>query len=124
MLQPFRIVGRDNADPSDIVEFNIGDDILFMLVFASPQHPGDSTTGDASETTVSSALFESAVLGELSMFPMQSGLTFSFLGVDMRGDPEVLLHVEIKVVLGLAGVSYAVVTSSLHLSCKIIIESA
>ena len=70
MLQPLGVIGWNYANPSDIIEFNILNDILIMLVFASPKHSSDSTACDTSKTTVSPALFKSTVLRELSMFSM------------------------------------------------------
>ena len=62
MLQPLGVIGRDDANPADIIEFNIGDDIPVMLVFASPEHPGNSAALDTPEATVGSALFKPAIL--------------------------------------------------------------
>ena len=67
MPQPLRVIGRNNADPTHIIEFNICDDVLILLIFTSPQHSCNSTTRNTSKTTVSSALLETTVLRLLSM---------------------------------------------------------
>ena len=79
MPQPLRVIGRNNADPTYIVEFNISDDVLILLVFTPSQHSSNSTTRNTSKTTVSSALLKSTVLGLLSMLSVQSDMTLSFL---------------------------------------------
>ena len=117
--QPLGVVGRNNADPPHIIEFNIGDDVLILLVFAPPQHSRNSTTRDASKTAVSSALLEATVLRLLSMLSMQSDLTLPFLRMDVAGHLEVLLHLKINIVLSFSGVPDPVVPSPLHLSCKL-----
>jgi len=118
MLQPLGIVGRNYADPSNIIEFNIGNDILILLVFAPPQHSRDSATCDTSETTISPALLEATVLGLLSMFSIQADLTLPFLRMNVTRHFEMLLHLKINIVLSFSGVSDAVVPPSLHLSCN------
>lgn len=62
MPEPFRVISRNNANPSDIIEFDICDHIFIFLVLADSKNSSDSATEHAAEPTSCAAVFEPTIL--------------------------------------------------------------
>jgi hypothetical protein len=114
VTESFSVIGRNDADPPDIIEFDVGDDIFIVFSFAFSEYPCDSAADDAAKATMSSAFSESAAGGGLSLFANQSSLCLLIRLMNMGGYLQVLIQIKIEVILCLLGVADAVVSSSLH----------
>lgn len=84
MFQSLRVVGRNNTDPSNIIELDICDHIFVFFIFTDSQYSTDSTSENASKGAPSAALFESAILAGIDGSSIVAWRLFLFFALKLR----------------------------------------
>lgn len=97
ILQPFRVIGGYDTNPSYIIELNVNNSVFICSTIAQDTSYSASKH-TAADSAVGSTVDQSAILRGFLMFAREYGAIFTLLAFGMGGELELLFDLFVEIV--------------------------